>query len=201
MQITYDSLSDRQIIEKIALKDEDAFRTLLDRYEYKVYSFSRKLIKEKQVAEEITQDIFIQIWQNADKIIDVESLSGWLFRSTKNKSINMLRQQLARFERETHYANAQDKHVHPDQAEQHSQQQQLLENFLTLLPDKARRVFELKIQEGLSNDEIARRLNISAHTVKNHLTFCYQKLKMHASHSIVLMLLHQIELNDLLILT
>jgi RNA polymerase sigma-70 factor (ECF subfamily) len=197
MRSTAVDLTDQEIIIRIANKDENAFSLLLDKYEHKVYTFAFRLIKEKEIAEEITQDIFIHIWNDAHSLVKIQSRTGWLYRLAKNKSINMLKQQLARSEREISYANEQEYQVDPLHVDVFTQQQRLLDNFLTILPDKARMVFELKIHDGLSNEEIAHRLGISAHTVKNHLTQCYHRLKIHLSHCLVIILLDQCEINNL----
>jgi len=198
MRTTFVEYSDQEIIARIAAKDEAAFALLLDRYEHKVYVFALRLIKEKEIAEEVTQDIFIHIWKDAEKMMEINSLSGWLYRLTRNRSINLLKQQFARLEREVAYAAEQEYQIDPDYTDIYAQQQVLLDNFMTFLPDKARMVFALKIKEGLSNEEIAYRLGISAHTVKNHLTQCYHRLKLHLSHCLILALLDPIGVHNLL---
>ncbi len=189
MSTSLTSCDDRQLLHLTAQKDLKAFDELLKRYEYKVFSFCHKLLKDKCLAEEITQDIFVQLWQEADTSFLIQSLPAWLYRLSKNKSINLIKQQLARLKREQLFSGEQDLIVEGAPLEESNRREELISYFLPLLPEKTRLVLELKLYEQLSNEEIANRLGISAHTVKNHLSNSYQQLRLHISRHLIAALL------------
>lgn len=183
------TLDDQQLIVLTAQKNVKAFDELLKRHEHKVFSFCNKILKDSHLAEEITQDIFVQLWEEAESYTAIRSLPAWLYRLSKNKSINSIKQQLARLNREQQFSEEQDYTTELDPLPHFDRREELLSYFLPSLPEKARMVLTLKIYDELSNEEIAEKLGISMHTVKNHLHNSYQQLRLHISRSLVLLLL------------
>lgn len=189
MPTTFVSLNDQHLLCLTAQKDVKAFDELLKRYEHKVFSFCNRILKDKYLAEEITQDIFVQLWQEADTYTHIHSLPAWLYRISRNKSINILKEQLARLKREHIFSEEQEYYTESGAFEEPNKREELLAYFLPLLPEKTRRVLELKLYEQLSNEEISKKLGISSHTVKNHLSNSYQQLRLHIARHLALVLL------------
>ncbi len=163
--------SDQYLLSQIAKKDLRAFEMLMLRYEERVYNFVLKLVKLPELAEEITQDAFISIWESGDKLSDVRSAAAWLYSISKNQSLNVLKQTAARYLREEHYAASLPQVSEEDMAAR--EYKSLLFSFAGQLPPKRREIFLLKIDKGLSNEEIGCQLSISPNTVKNQLQKSY----------------------------
>ncbi|WP_028296975.1 RNA polymerase sigma factor [Olivibacter sitiensis] len=182
--VTGRSHSDKLLLTKLAAGDVRALEELMEKYEAKVYHFILRWVKNEQLAEEITQDIFVKIWEQKEKMQDVESMSAWLYTTSKNRALNSLQESLARQIREAHYAQEHEWHEDGDEVIMQKDLQRLVGVYVEHLPPRCKEVFLLKKEQGLTNDEIGASLNISTHTVKNQLKKSYAMLrKMLSEHA------------------
>jgi len=151
----------------MALGNEEAFDVFFYRYHTKVYYFILHIVKEEEVAEELIHDVFLKIWLNRKGLQPIENPGNYLFVVAKNHALHYLEKPAVK-RQPLEALSFPDKSTPEDQL--------LLKESLALiaaavreLPDQQRLVFQLSSQQGLSRDEIASRLNVSPHTVKNHL--------------------------------
>jgi RNA polymerase sigma factor (sigma-70 family) len=86
---------DNIYITKVIEGDRNAFAYLVDKYKTMVYSLALRLVKDKEEAEEISQDAFIKAYQSLASFKGNAKFSSWLYRIVYNTSISMLRQQSA----------------------------------------------------------------------------------------------------------
>ncbi|MGQ1945567.1 RNA polymerase sigma factor [Geofilum sp. OHC36d9] len=93
MQNTY---SDNQIIDEIRNGNRDAFGLLVKKYQQKVFQSSMGFLHDEDEAADLTQDIFIKVYQQLDKFKGQSSFSTWLFRICVNMGTNHLRKQKIR---------------------------------------------------------------------------------------------------------
>jgi RNA polymerase sigma-70 factor (ECF subfamily) len=164
-----------KIWRSIQEKDRRAFEQYYKDH-YKLFFVAAfKYLEDAGQAQEVVNDVFVTLWQNAEKVIIQSSLKAYLHRSVINRSLNLLdkkkrdRQQLQ----------------NSLQAEEVSESKELETNELKIqlyraidqLPDQCRKVFRLSRFEQLKQQEIADRLGISIKTVKNHITNALQQLK------------------------
>ncbi|RFS18777.1 hypothetical protein DVR12_26630 [Chitinophaga silvatica] len=180
-------ISDQYLLTQIARKDLKCFESFMFRYEERVYNFVLKLVKLPELAEEITQDTFIKIWENAGKLSDLQSIPAWLYTTSKNHSLNMLKQMAARYFRETTYSASLPQTS--DEGETAHEYKNLLFSFANHLPPKRREIFLLKIEKGLTNEEIGNQLHISPHTVKSQLQKSFFTIRQLLSDNITIVLI------------
>jgi RNA polymerase sigma-70 factor (ECF subfamily) len=161
----------KALLLQIAEGDEKAFRQLFDLNRNRLYVYINRLVKSRQVAEEIVMDVFMKIWLGRTVLPEIEHFDGFLFRIAFNKSLDFLRRA------------ARDPVLHDllwDRIEQPAALQAdalLLEEeyksqvrrAVGLLPPQRGRIFRMSRFEGLSHEEIASRLRLSRHTVNNHI--------------------------------
>lgn len=170
---------DGTLYERAASKDRQAFELLYDRYEKLVFSFSCRLAGDREIAEEVLQDVFLKIWRGtAVYRTDKGSFSSWLLTVTRNRTIDELR----RLKRHDHEPML-DKDALLEQdgsteqkAEWHEQQTEIREAVLELKPDQ-REIIELFYFKGLSQQRIADHCGLPLGTVKGRIRLALKKMR------------------------
>lgn len=85
-------VSDAQLIGRIAAGDRDAFRDFYDRYASRVLSYVRLLARDREVAEDVVQEVFLSVWRKAASYrTDRGDVPGWLYTITRNKLVDLWR--------------------------------------------------------------------------------------------------------------
>src|SRR5690606_326753 len=92
------------LLLQLAREHPWALAALMRRHESRVYHFVFKLLKSAEQAEEITQDTFIRLWESRAELSGIESLPAWLYAVSRNRALNALKEQAARYIREENYA-------------------------------------------------------------------------------------------------
>ncbi len=167
-----------KLIKAIQLGDEKAFEKLFYEHYHKLYRFCRQYIFEKEIAEELVQDVFIYIWENRRSLIISRSLSAYLHTAVKNRALNYLKSKYAREKPQpleegliTSLSETEESSL--DQHQLH----QLVQQGIQQLPERCRIIFTLSRQGGLTYDEIAEELSISKESVKSQIKIALQKLR------------------------
>lgn len=159
---------DRNLIEKLKEGDGHAFRKVYEKYHRPVYGIAFKYLKSKSQAEDAVHDVFIKLWNYRKKLDAGQSLKGFLFTTAKNHVLNMIRNRKRDEEKNKEYAYLKPVSKNKTVAKLTLKNyKKVFEYFLKQLPEGKREIFELKMQEGKSNNEIAQKLNISVNTVKS----------------------------------
>src|SRR5690554_6876483 len=84
-------MSDEQLIKEITAGNDTAFRTLMERYQRQVFRTTMGFVHMKEDAEDITQEVFIRVYQSLHTFQGESEFSTWLYRITVNMSLNFLR--------------------------------------------------------------------------------------------------------------
>jgi RNA polymerase sigma-70 factor (family 1) len=169
--------TDSHLIELWRSGNEKAYRTLFDRYFYKLHSYTLKLVPDKRVSEEIVMDVMLAIWQKRDQLNCSLSLSAYLYKSVRNKLIDHFRkQQLATVSLELTTIEPPSSFI-TDSRILHKELESLYRTSLNRLPPQKKRIFTMSREEGSSYKEIAHRLRLSKNTVENHMVAALRLLK------------------------
>lgn len=166
-----------QLFESFQRGDPESFVKIMDKLHSRVYGFTRKLIRSEPDAEELTQDVFLKLWENREHIKSNNSLISYLYMMTRNHVYDFMRRNRPIT---VSYDNSAIIHsAVPDVASEYEAKE--LDLLITLeverMSPQRRRVFEMSIREGLSHDEIAEKLKITNKTVSNHLYYVLSKLE------------------------
>ena len=172
-------LLEKDLLLKITEGDELAFKQFFEYYVKKVYRFTLGYVKSSAEAQDITQTVFIKIWEKRSDINFSQSTDGFVFTVTYRTIIDAFRQSNAKFpeknrrELSDHMAssNRSDDLLHAHHLES------LYEQSLRNLPPKRKEIFILSRHMGLSNKEIGERLGLSVKTVENQMTAALATLK------------------------
>lgn len=172
--------TDIDVVMRLKAGDKKAFRQIYDRYHKSIFFLSVRYLKDRHMAEDAVQDIFIKLWITKERLNPSKSLKSYLFTCLRNHVLNMIRNQKRRIQ-----AAYQLKEInHPasnctEDELQLNEYQEILKAGIEELPDRRREVFELKMVTDLTNDQIAKKLKISIHTVKVHYKLGSLFIKSH----------------------
>lgn len=165
-----------ELFEKIKHRDRAAFDTLFRKYYTSLCRFSYSICVSKENAEESVQDMFFNLWEKAPLINVDSSLKAYLYTSTRNYTLNILKKQQTEQLRLSEYSehNMQDE---GNEKLSDAEIAQLIQSGINTLPDKCREIFILCKQEGLTYEEIAEYLEISKKTIDNQMGIALRKLR------------------------
>ena len=178
-----------RLLVKASYGDNQAFTALFKAYKDITYSFARKICHSSVLAEEVVQDVFMNIWINRAKLKDIKNFGGYLRVTTKNQALQALRK-LAIEARTQNISieNWQELHNETESAIAYNESFQVLNRVLQALPPQQKLVYELCQLHGLKNKEVAEQLHLSPLTVKAHLRQAVQRIRASFIAETVLML-------------
>ncbi|KOS05505.1 RNA polymerase subunit sigma [Flavobacterium akiainvivens] len=168
-------LPDIELQKRMQQGDRHAFDVLFHRYWKRLFAYAYKIFNEAEVCEDIVQELFISLWNNAPQS-NILNLEAYLLRAVKYRIANHIRS--LKFERAQLdiIENIGAPTATVDDIEYKQLEANLMEK-VQQFPPKCREVFMLSRFENCSNAEIAQRLNISVHTVEKHITHALRLLK------------------------
>ncbi len=163
--------------------DREAFNEIYERYWIKLYKKAFDRIKSSDEAEDMIQDLFIDLWMKRETLIINISLSAYLFTAIKYKVINYIE---ANIVRHSYLQSLNKAKIDCDDATNESivymDMERWMNSEIQKLPPKVKRVFELSRQENLTIKEIAKKLDVSDQTVKNQIGKALKTLKVHLNN-------------------
>ena len=180
MHDTNSSALERELLAKIAVRDEFAFGTIYYQYHKKIYTFSLRLLKSKQLAEEVVQESFLKIWLMGDALHKVSNVEAYLVTLARNRSLDALRRQQR--EAKAGFTTAKlwtEEHNETEESIILNDTKELLQAGIELLPPQQKMVYQLCHHEGLKYEEAAEKLNLSPLTVKTHMQHALRFLRAH----------------------
>lgn len=176
-QPTNDALL-QSLKEKIAAGDETAFRQLFNLYTRKLTQFAFAIVKSNDAAREIVDEVFIKIWRNKASATNIQNLTVYLYKATKNTALNYL------------LAKAKENVIEPfdffsvQLSDDHSPEKKMITSELLKkinaaidqLPPRCKMVFKLVREDGLSYKEVGAILNISPKTVDAQMMIAVKQI-------------------------
>ena len=163
-------IRDSEIIWRIRQGDIEQFETLFRSSYVSLVKYARTLIKDKDTAEEIVQDLFFRLWQDKEKIKIESSLNGYLFRSVHNRCLHHI-EHLKVVERHSQEMRPEtyESPENPADVLQYKELQAKIARILERLPERCGKIFMMNRFEGLKYSEIAERLSLSIKTVEANM--------------------------------
>jgi RNA polymerase sigma-70 factor, ECF subfamily len=172
-----DFLKDSEIMLKIAGYDSRALEQLYDRYAPILYTLIKKIVTDRETAEEILSDVFVIIWRQIDQFdFKTNNIYTWLITLARNKAIDVLNRRVGKLlpdysdEYEKEYIIPKlSAEVEAMELEDVLTRKGKMEKALGSLTDAQRYVLELGYYGGMDQEEIANKLKIPTVTVKSKL--------------------------------
>jgi RNA polymerase sigma-70 factor (ECF subfamily) len=173
--------TDIELMEAVVRRDSDAMAAIYERYESTLRAVILSVLHEEGEADDVLHDVFIQLWNRADRFVAEKGLHGFLVTLARRRALDRLRRRLA-------YRRATDRLEVQMRAEFHDKMRargakptnfdlsELLSRMIRLLPEAQQEVVHLTFFEGMSQREIAAQKSIALGTVKTRLQLAQKKL-------------------------
>lgn len=183
------------LIEQLKEGSKDAFRSLFETFGPKIHAFAKSYLKNDEDTEELIQDVFLRLWEIRASLDSSKNIKSFLFKICVNLIYDLIRrknikQAYLEYSGQNYPSfgdNTWDEVIYNDMLNN-------LEILVCAMPEQRQRIFRLSKEDGLSNDEIAKQLNLSKRTVENQLyrsiSFLKEKLGTGSLPALLFFFLH-----------
>lgn len=188
--------TDESIVEQFRqTKDATQFKSLVRRYQNRIYNAAFRILGSKDEAEEVTQDTFLRVHQGLDRFREQASFSSWIFRITHNLCVDLVRAKQRKaglkvvsfdpqstqsedelYDSANSVSQIADPMLSPAQLVDAVEQQEVIQKYLMELPENQRTAIVLHDIEGFQYQEIAEILGTSVGTVRSRIYYGRMKL-------------------------
>lgn len=166
------SPSDAALLGRIAEGDLESFQTFYGRYAGRVLAYARQLGRDRDVAEDVVQEVFVAVWRRAASYRpDRGDIAGWLYTITRNKMVDLWRRAGDRLE----LAEIDEQRL--AESEEPGDLRLSVRQALTRVAPDQRRAIEMAYFGGLTYEETARRLDLPLGTLKSRIRSGLKSLK------------------------
>lgn len=186
-----------KMLKLFAEGSEYAFTQIYERYQDRVFVTAFSILKDRELANDIVQEIFLQVWNRRIAFAQVSNLEAFIYTMAKNLTLTYLRDRSTEIAASYQYSqtrNLVDNSIGNNVMEQ--DYELILNQTLEQLPLQQRRVYQLSRVEGLKHEAIAMQLKISDSTVNNLLTTALKSIRRRLKPHIGLMIIAIIDSTD-----
>ena len=183
--------SNKELLLLLRKSDRVAFYNIYERYCKRLYGFVFRYIKQEDDADEIVQEVFVKLWEARSNIDVYSSFDSFLFTIAYNTTMSLFRKRIKERKYLEYLQSIQQIENAPDIIEE-IHFNELNSNFQSLLKQltpRQKEIFLLSREEGLTHEEIAKKLGISVNTVKKHMTNTLTFLKNNINSTVIINLL------------
>lgn len=176
------SYVERELLLRIAEGDKTAFQRLFDQLWGNVYSTTLRLTKSPEMSQDLSQEVFLRLWENRRRLPEVTNIYGFLYTITKNLVTDFLRTKVFRDNNRsflTDYYTYGD--TDPFKALEIREQQERLQEAVSRLPLQLQQVVTLAYFEGKTHKEVAEALQITPASSRVYLVRAIALLRKNAA--------------------
>lgn len=184
--------ADADLVAQLQQGNEAAFRTLVERYQNRIYRTVLVLLQSPEEAEDVAQEVFVEVYQTIGRFRGEAALSTWLYRLATSRALK--HRQRARAQKRFAYFTSllgfdnqvlhePADHAHPQAQLEGQQQVALLAAHIARLPSQQQVAFTLRHEQELSYEEIAAVLSTSVSAVESLLFRARKTLRNHLTQS------------------
>lgn len=177
---TYTNEEDHVLFLLIKKRDREAFTVIYQKYHTYLYALSIRYLKNKDLAEDAVQHVFVKLWDKAEDIKIEINLKNFLYTMTKNYILNQFRNNkevisISYISEQSEISDEDEFFKLMDEVEMN----EILRKGIESLPPQKREVCNYKISGNITNQEIADKMGISINTVKSHYQESIKTLRNH----------------------
>jgi RNA polymerase sigma-70 factor, ECF subfamily len=171
--LIFREVEDRDLIAKARRGDVEAYNLLVSRWEKRVFNYLLRLVSNREDALDVSQDVFLKVYQSLPKLDDPARFSGWLFRIAHNEAFSLLRRRRPESELtgEPRASSAPAAGLLPIELSL------AVESALGRLTEDQREAVLLKVYQGFKFEEMAEILGCPVSTIKSRLYTALDLLK------------------------
>ena len=168
--------SDRELVERVAKGDRAAVRLLFMRHHARVYRFAARQTGSDMMADDIANEVFLELWRQAPAFEGRSEVSTWLLGIARFKALSSLRKKKEEWIGDDDAAAIPDTSDTPEIAVMKDDKATALKRMVNALPEEHRTVIDLAYYHAKSVAEIAEILSIPVATVKTRMFYARKKL-------------------------
>lgn len=172
----HDQVDDRQLIKRIADRDQSALRALLGRHQLRVYRFVLRIVRREAVAEEVTNEVFHEAWKNAGNYEGRSTVGTWLLSVAHNRAVSALRKRREESWDEDAAGSLEDDSDTPEVSLQKAGKAEQMRLCIAKLSAEHRTIIDLVYYHEKSINEVSEILEIPLNTVKTRMFYARKKL-------------------------
>ena len=169
----------KELQERVSGGDESAFTQLYLHFGKRLILFGTSLVRSREIAEELVEDVFVKLWANRDHITGIGNLTVYLYVAVKNKALNKLSQKAseliaAPFD---YFDTSVDEFAtDPYDLMITTEMMDRMQGVIETLPPRCKMIFKLIREDGLKYKEVAEILNISVNTIDVQMAIAVKKI-------------------------
>ena len=167
---------DIALLQRIAAQDQVAFRGLYDRHHQGIYRFVQGRLRDEALAEDVTMEVFWDVWRGAGKFAGQSAVRTWLFAIARNKAVSALRKRRDAQLDDEYAERISDDADTPETVSQKSSKASALRECIKTLSDKHREIIDLVYYQEMSVKDVAGVLEIPENTVKTRMFHARKQL-------------------------
>lgn len=170
-------MDNQTLVRGLRMGNYTAYEELFILYFSKFVSFADSILHDREVAKDLVQEQFLKVWTNRERLDEKKSIQNYLYVLTKRAILNYLRDH--RIADTIDNKNApfyKDKET-PLSLVEINELKRRLYGGISRMPEQRKKIFLLSRDEGLSNREIAERLNLSVRTVERHISLALSDIR------------------------
>lgn len=167
-----------ELIRRFSEGDEKAFLQIFNSYHKKIFPFVQKYVHSSDLAKDLTQEVFVKIWEQREKLSEIKAFKSYLFTVAKNHTLNALK-------KASRSQEVMGEIVEAYLVGNNTTEEKLLDKeylfylnkALAQLPERSREIFRLCREQKKTYEEVASIMGISRNAVKNHMVLSMKHLR------------------------
>ncbi|MBE9600950.1 RNA polymerase sigma factor [Pedobacter sp. MC2016-24] len=183
--------TDEELLLLIIDNNSSAFELIFNKFSEELLRYVYRKLKNKEEAQDIVQDVFVSLFKNRDKLVGVQNLSSYLYRSALNKVFDVFKHKYVVNEYIALQGNSEGQYAAEgtDFFIREQLLKKIIDSSIEKMPPKMKEIFLLKKYEYLSTRQIAEKLGVSELTVSTQLKRATKILRLNIDKFILLYLL------------
>ena len=170
--------TDLALLASIMEGDRKAFAEIFERYHDLLYNHAYNKLRDRDEANDVIQEVFVKLW-NIKAGTEVQNLAAYLYTMVRNQVFSLIQHK----EVVSVYSNSfqefkESSDIEADYLIREKQLNEIINKEIAALPPRMREIFELSRKEYLSNKQIAKKLNLSEHTVADQIKKALKQLRL-----------------------
>jgi len=162
-------MDDRELLDRLRSGDQAAFDSIFRAHYAHLVAFGQGLLHDRTAAEDVAQEVMLELWRRRESLVIQESLRAYLLRATRNRSLNQIRHAKVERNAEPHLVGEESLSATGSSRLVAGELRDALTMAVAELPPGCREVFQLSRGQGLRYSEIASTLGISVKTVESQM--------------------------------